>query len=1104
MSKSGILVAATALVVFITVFQAFSSIPLLQPSAQVSGNQAAVPAGADNSAVQASVRPVNTSLSTLGYNSAVSIANNSGTPSRYLYLPSLHPAVAQSNGKFAPAYTGSPAPVGIADYGTAGSYSTTSFSGTISVNRMNPLYLLNDAPTSLGVQLNAVLTGVAVGKNTSNVYWNQNVLYYSARTHQIQFIDNIWNFTSPGAGMTNSTLYANGSGGNLVPGSLYYAIGSVYNVSYPFTVTLYLNSTLNNSRQEVFFNYSISQGLSGGKSLSGSFDHAVFNSSSPVSAPARYRVDGSTTVPIGGIPYDSEFIIGGPGGGSTTTLNGINATMALDYLSGGSYSPVTSAYDAGSATGETANGVAVSWNSTHSVNLTAGPTMVYGMWGTGASGTMQTYRGTISPSESFMFVSKGTAFSNSSASWVPLSPDGSYYFTIPSGNYRAGIFSNWNDPWYGQLSSVPSALTENRSLGIYAPLYAFSNSQLKDLSMMSSGVSSAPYVITGVQNTSIYQVFGKFNDYAFPVFPGVLISGTTAKASFRGMPSFHITYGQATSQAISALTLPPVNYLNFEFYNDTNITLSNSSFISGWFSSTLAGYFPAANLLLWNTTDSLVASNHFSSMDSSVMVYNSNSTASNNTIWGNYFGQDGLVQSGYFSNINTIGAPAGLTLFSSGNLVYNNNFMVYFTALNPNVSIYSGLQTNYSNSWNISREPLSYTMTVNGVPLSGSIMGTGPNAIRYQGGNYWWNYLGNGTSAYNDSGLIQSGGDMAPLIHSVYAVTFNETGLPSGSQWYVLLDNASILVQSSSTSVTFYEPNGTYYAQLYAPGYLANQSAGYILVSGGPQSIGISFEKFYLLTFQESGLPQGTMWSITTGSLSVYSVTDTIQFLATNGTLSYVPGIAGGYHPYSVSGSLLISGSNTTVQVAYAPYLFGVTFTETGLPAGTEWGIFMDGSSVMSTSASLTVQEPNGTHGYTVIGASGYSLSSRYGSVTVDNSSTAEALQFSSSNFSMTFSESGLPAGSTWSVRIGGITHTTSNSTITVEETTGSYNYTVSGPSGFSASVPSGSVALDKNLSVPVSFGRQSAPGIMQIFSYALFAASVAVLLAAFYVYRRR
>ncbi|MGC8701304.1 MAG: hypothetical protein ACP5R3_06840, partial [Thermoplasmata archaeon] len=44
---------------------------------------------------------------------------------------------------------------------------------------------------------------------------------------------------------------------------------------------------------------------------------------------------------------------------------------------------------------------------------------------------------------------------------------------------------------------------------------------------------------------------------------------------------------------------------------------------------------------------------------------------------------------------------------------------------------------------------------------------------------------------------------------TLYTVTFTETGLPSGTTWYVNLSNGQSF-SGTGTTITFSEPNGTY------------------------------------------------------------------------------------------------------------------------------------------------------------------------------------------------------------------------------------------------------------------------------------------------------
>jgi len=60
-----------------------------------------------------------------------------------------------------------------------------------------------------------------------------------------------------------------------------------------------------------------------------------------------------------------------------------------------------------------------------------------------------------------------------------------------------------------------------------------------------------------------------------------------------------------------------------------------------------------------------------------------------------------------------------------------------------------------------------------------------------------------------------------------------------------------------------------------------------------------------------------------------------------------------------------------------------LTFTETGLPAKTEWSITVDRVVVSSTTARIEVPVSKGTHDYTVKRVAGYSTSHSSGTVTV-------------------------------------------------------------------------------------------------------------------------
>ena len=682
-----------------------------------------------------------------------------GVPSNYVYLPSFKAPRIGQGGITGPSYTSAPAPMGIGTYGfsnvsgvrTKYTLNTSSFEGSVTFNNFSTFYPLDDGPNSVTVQLNSVLSNVTLFGVSNYTFWNQNVLFFSARTHTIQFIDNIWNFSSPAFYLSSNVF--NSTMGNQVGNIYYYAIGPIFYVTYPFTVDFYLNSTVMGGENTVFFNYTV---VNSTGSYTGTFDKVQFNSTygmpSGYSAPqANYLVTSQYVTPTGFIPYDSEIMIGGPGGGSTAMVYGINATMTLKYWDSGiggvthQYANVPSAYDVGSETGETSTGIAVTWTPDEVAHLQAGPSFVYGMWNVSQVGTFEQFSGSVDPPNSFMFVSQGAPFSAANSTWTPLSVNGQYSFSLPSGSYGYSILMSNRNPVSGVLKAGTAQNTElvtNFAMGVYTPLYAFGNDQLKYISYCGDGTLYYPYVIyrNPAPGGMLDPLFSTFNDYVFPQFSGVLLHGTTAHVLMYHMPSFSVQYQQPFQ--LSALAYFGVQYttndIGYVLYETQNVTLA-FSYISGWFANTLSE-FPVANLLLWNSQNNFIFGNYFNTMDSALLIYNDNGFSGNAVIY-NFFVQDkNLNEYSYYGIAvsTTFGTspygPVAMTVYSSGNCIHANFVIVYDTAVSPFYSIYSGAGATYINNWN---------------------------------GNFWWNYQPH-SGVYNNSGQIAYGGDYHPFHFEEY------------------------------------------------------------------------------------------------------------------------------------------------------------------------------------------------------------------------------------------------------------------------------------------------------------------------------------------------
>jgi len=230
-----------------------------------------------------------------------------------------------------------------------------------------------------------------------------------------------------------------------------------------------------------------------------------------------------------------------------------------------------------------------------------------------------------------------------------------------------------------------------------------------------------------------------------------------------------------------------------------------------------------------------------------------------------------------------------------------------------------------------------------------------------------------------------------------YTVTFTESGLPTGATWNITFNG----VKSSSPSIMFNEPNGTYsYTIGIYQGYSASPYSGIVTVNGANVNVAITFTQVkYSVTFTESGLSSGTSWSVTLNGLTETSTNGTITFNEPNGTYSYVISGISGYRANTYSGTINVNGNSVSNSISWTIATYSITLMENGIPTGTAWsatltGTTFNGQSVNVTSSSttdtITFNEPNGSYSYIIHLPSGYQSNNAKGPVNVSgNSETA-------------------------------------------------------------------------------------------------------------------
>ena len=269
-------------------------------------------------------------------------------------------------------------------------------------------------------------------------------------------------------------------------------------------------------------------------------------------------------------------------------------------------------------------------------------------------------------------------------------------------------------------------------------------------------------------------------------------------------------------------------------------------------------------------------------------------------------------------------------------------------------------------------------------------------------GNFWSDH--SGASPYIVHTLPTTVEDHDPIAAFITDwVEFDRVGLPALTPWGFSL----LGLNYHATATLVYLPTSVLpataiqFAVLNTTGYVAVPTSGTVpAFSGSDRTVTIVYSALHTVTFAETGLPAGRSWSVTLGTKTNTTTSDTIGFVRLNGSYPYTIGAEAGWNLGAGSptrtGTVTVAGADvsektaTWVQVTYA-----VTFTAHGLSGTPKWTVTINGSTT-KTSSGLTVvfNEPNGTFTYAITSPSGYSTTGASGSVTVTAGPTGVSVYF--------------------------------------------------------------------------------------------------------------
>jgi YVTN family beta-propeller protein len=338
------------------------------------------------------------------------------------------------------------------------------------------------------------------------------------------------------------------------------------------------------------------------------------------------------------------------------------------------------------------------------------------------------------------------------------------------------------------------------------------------------------------------------------------------------------------------------------------------------------------------------------------------------------------------------------------------------------------------------------------------------------------------TNAANFTFECAQFGQYLPYPH--YAVSFDETGLPTGADWNVSLIGYYTYSGTAGATLQYDLENGSYGFAVGGPyGYTAFPSSGTVVVAGAPVNVSVTFVpgSVYLVNVSESGLPAGTTWTVSFGPHVpvANSSGPYVDAYLENGTYPVVPKASG----YVANGtySVVVAGASQDVAVEFLPVApkYLVEFVESGLPSGTNFSVSFDGG-IWSAAGRITIPEPNGNYSFGVLPVAGYVATPSNGTVLVRGANVTEPIAFRSSAptapYTITFHETGLPNGTGWAVVIGNEVASSLTSNVTFLEPNGSYGYVVLAVTGFVTNY-SGTVLVNgTDVTVVVAFAPESYP----------------------------
>ncbi len=332
-------------------------------------------------------------------------------------------------------------------------------------------------------------------------------------------------------------------------------------------------------------------------------------------------------------------------------------------------------------------------------------------------------------------------------------------------------------------------------------------------------------------------------------------------------------------------------------------------------------------------------------------------------------------------------------------------------------------------------------------------------------------------------GSVTVDGSSVKVSVTCYALTakFTETGLLAGTSWWVnLTDSGGSYNASSSTSTVALDDllNGDYtFTVEKLANYTLTPRTGTLEVSNDNRTEDVTYVlETYPVEFGEQGLPTGHGWDVQLGTVGIGTDSPTWNFTESNGSYPFWAS-ASGYVASPANGTLEVQGP-TVQNIAFRLVgTYSVCFKANGVPSGKNWSLTVNDSTGMVwavSSQNLTVCRDlsNGTYSYAVGPIAGYNITNSSGAFMVDGTGLQKHVAFTGARYSVTYTESGLPIDTNWTVTFNETPRASANTShVFWAANNASYPYSIPDVGVYNSTPSSGSILVDNaNTTVPVVF----------------------------------